>query len=166
MMTESGYWTPIISDSGFYSTVTITLSPVIMVKTRHWILSEGIIHGLMSARLSRTIVSLAQLALGPKHRDINHMVISDNFQSWTSPGTQSPWTSSNNYHLETGNLYSDLRYNHFYATSPIICTPHVFQARSSITCHLRPRNRVRLTFLQVSRKSSQYEASLHLRLPS
>ena len=28
----------------------------------------------------------------------NHMVISDNLQSRTSPGTQSPWTSSNNYH--------------------------------------------------------------------
>ena len=98
MMTESGYQTPIISDSGSYSIVTITLSLVIMVKTRHWISSEGIIHGLMSARLSRTIVSLARLALGPKHRNINHMVISDNFQSWTSPGTQSPWTSSNNYH--------------------------------------------------------------------
>ena len=74
------------------------LSLAIMVKTRHWILSEGIIHGLMSAHLLRTIVSLAQLALGPKHHDINHMVISDNFQSRTSPGTQSPWTSSNNYH--------------------------------------------------------------------
>ena len=98
MMTKSGYRTPIISSSRFYLTVTITLSPVIMVKTRHWILSEGIIHGLMSACLSRTIVSLARLALGPKHRDINHMVISDNFQSRTSPGTQSPWTSSNNYH--------------------------------------------------------------------
>ena len=98
MTTEYGYRTPIISVSGFYSIVTITLSLVITVKTKHWNSSEGIIHGLVSALSSRTIVSLVRLAPGPKHPDTNHMVISDNFQSRTSPGIRSPWTSSNNYH--------------------------------------------------------------------
>jgi len=53
---------------------------VITVRTRQWILSAGIIHGLVSIRTLKTIANLVPLVLDPKHLDTDHMVISDNFQ--------------------------------------------------------------------------------------
>src|ERR1700736_2911292 len=67
--------------------------------------------------------------------------------------------------IQTSHLYPDLRHHHFRPTSPVIHTPRLFEARSSVTCYFRSRNGVRLTLLQVSRKSSQYEASFHFRIP-
>ena len=87
MMTVFGYQILTISDSEFYSIIMTTLSLVIMVKTKHWFLSKGIIHGPVFERSSRTIVSLAQLGLDPKLPDIDHMVISNNFLFPKSCGT-------------------------------------------------------------------------------
>src|SRR5258705_11754876 len=98
MTIEFGYRTPMISVSAFYSTTMTTQSLVTSVRTKCWILSEEIIHGLVSAHSSRTTANPVRLVQGPKHPDTNHMAISDNSQSWRNPGTQSPWTSSNNYH--------------------------------------------------------------------
>jgi len=98
MTIEFGYRTPMISVSAFYSTTMTTQSLVTSVRTKRWILSEEIIHGLVSARLSRTTANPVRLAQGPKHLDTDHMAISDNFQSRRNPGTRSQWTSSNNYH--------------------------------------------------------------------
>src|SRR6266481_9444579 len=98
MMIEFGYQTPMTSDSEFYTTTMTTRSLVTSVRTKPWNSSEGVTHGLVSTHLSRTTVSLARLAQGPKHPDTDHMVNSDNFQSRRNPGTRSPWTSSNNCH--------------------------------------------------------------------
>src|ERR1700691_1158596 len=84
--------------------------------------------------------------------------------------TTTPFTSFYRYPgsrrstIKASNLYSDSRHNHVYATRPIIRTPCLFQARCSITRDLRPRNGVRLALLQISRKSSQHEASFHFRI--
>src|ERR1700679_3673968 len=93
MTTAFGYRTPMISDSEFYSIIMTTQSQAIMVKTRLWIFSEGIIPGLVSERTSRTIVNLAQLVLGPKLHDTDHMVTSDNSLSPKNHGIRSPWIS-------------------------------------------------------------------------
>src|ERR1700683_4170631 len=98
MTTAFGYRTPMISDSESCSIIMTTQSQAIMVKTRLWIFSEGIIPGLVSKCTSKTIVSLAQLVLGPKLCDTDHMVTSDNFLSLRNHGTRSPWISLNNYH--------------------------------------------------------------------
>src|ERR1700735_3149229 len=87
MTTIFGYRTPMISDSESYSITMTTLSLVIMVKTKHWSLSKGIIHGRVSEHSSRTIVSLARLALDPKLPNTDHMVTSNNFQSLKNSGT-------------------------------------------------------------------------------
>src|SRR5258707_56565 len=98
MTIEFGYRTPTISVSAFYSTTMTTQSLVTSVRTKCWILSEEIIHGLVSARLSRTTANLVRLVQGPKHLDTDHMAISNNSQSWRNPGTRSPLTSLNIYH--------------------------------------------------------------------
>src|SRR6266436_9168922 len=98
MMIEFGYQTPTTSDSEFYSITMTTLSLVTSVRTKLWSSSKGVTHGLVSAHLSRTTVSLVRLAQGPKHPDTDHMVNSNNFRSRRNPGTQSSWTSSNNCH--------------------------------------------------------------------
>src|ERR1700683_4938569 len=103
MTTTFGYRTPMTSDSESYSIIMTTQLQAIMVKTRLWIFSEGIIPGLVSECTSRTIVNLARLVLGPKLHDTDHMVTSDNFLSPRNHGTQSPWISLNNYppHLDS-----------------------------------------------------------------
>src|SRR6202034_1318208 len=93
MTTTFGYQTLMTSDSGFYSIIMTILSLAIMVITKPWILSEKIIHGLVSALTSRTIVSHAQLALDPRHHDTDHMVISDNSLFLRNHGIRSPWIS-------------------------------------------------------------------------
>src|SRR5882724_2840235 len=98
MTIEFGYRTPMISVSAFYSTTMTTQSLVTSVRTKCWILSEEIIHGLVSAHSLRTTANLVRLAQGPKHLDTDHMAISDNSQSRRNPGTRSPWTSLNNYY--------------------------------------------------------------------
>ena len=61
MMTIFGYQTPTISVSGYYSIITIILSQDIMAKTRHWILSEGIIRGRVSIHLLQVLYELCQI---------------------------------------------------------------------------------------------------------
>ena len=99
MMTKFGYRTPMISVSGYYSMITIILSWDIMAKTRHWTLSEGIIHGRVSDHSSKIIASLVQIVPDPKHPDTDHMETFDNFPSQKNHGIQFQWISLNNYHL-------------------------------------------------------------------
>ena len=66
MMIVFGYQTPTTSISRFYSIIMIILLRDIMAKTRHWILSEGIIHGWVFFHLSRIIASLVRIAPDPK----------------------------------------------------------------------------------------------------
>jgi hypothetical protein len=73
-----------------------TQSLVITVRTKLWILSEGIIHGPVYARTSKTTANLVRPVLGLRHHDTDHMVTSDNFLFLRSLGIQYLWILLNN----------------------------------------------------------------------
>ena len=89
MITVFGYQTLTISVSRYYSIIMIILSWDIMAKTRHWILSKGIICGQVSDHSSKIIASLVRIVPDPKHPDTDHMETSDNFQFQKNHGIRS-----------------------------------------------------------------------------
>src|SRR6202040_4210827 len=65
---------------------------------------------------------------------------------------------------EASYFNSNPRHYHVCTTCRALRNPCVFQTRSSHSCHIQPRTRVRFPFLQISQKGFKYEASLHFRI--
>src|SRR6202030_1759872 len=66
--------------------------------------------------------------------------------------------------LTKQDFHCNPRHYHVRTTCRALRNPCVFQARSSRSCHVRSRTRVRFPLLQISRKGFKYEAPLHLRI--
>ena len=141
------------TDFGFYSIIMTTSSLVTLIRTRLWILSEGIIDGPVFPHTSRTTVRLAWLELDSRPLDTDHMVTTSYPQEtmkfnlhglhWTT--TTLTWV--HNYPTSCGltlkkrNIYSDPQHN------------HSMQLAQLFLLHVFSKHGVHLALLQIPQKA-------------
>ena len=68
--------------------------------------------------------------------------------------------------VETGHIHPHSRHYHFNRTSMPFCDSCLFKARGSVSCYIRLRLRICLSFLLLSRYCLRHETSLHQQIPS
>ena len=68
--------------------------------------------------------------------------------------------------VETSHIHPHSRHYHFSGTSTPFRDSRLFKARSSVSCYVRPRLRICLSLLLLSRNRPRHETSLYQRIPS